>query len=158
MMRKTIMLLSVALTALLFAAGCAQGAEPVAPHSSDDLSTVEPQPEGEEEGSDTTELDTGEVPEAIFAAILTDLSAWSSFGVEDISVVKAESVVWPDGSLGCPELDMMYTMATVNGYHVVLETPDGLVDYRASENGNVRLCDNPPFAPAVPLDTGPPIE
>ncbi len=169
MMRKIAMLMTVALAALVFAAGCTpQASEPAAPSSSEDLSTREPQGSPEptpdvvdeepDEGIDMSDLEIGEVPPAIFATILADLSATSTLRVEDISVVKAESVVWPDGSLGCPEPDMMYTMATVNGYHVVLETSDGTVDYRASANGTVRRCENPPFAPAAPIDSGPPTE
>lgn len=172
MMRKTIALLMTVVAVMAMIAGCApSGAEPIAPSLPDEVPTSEPasapegtpavtesEPEEDSVSIDVNELGTGEVPGEIFEAILADLSARVTLRAEDLTVVTAESVVWADGSLGCPEPDMMYTMATVNGYHVVLETPDGTFDYRVTQNGSFRLCENPPFVPVSPIDTGPPTE
>lgn len=170
-MRKMTFGLVALLVLLALVAGCApQAAEPAAPQPAENLPTLEvpadpttaPVEEeampGDETEVEMGELDSGEVPEAIFAAIVTDLASRtaSTLRADDIVVVKAESVVWPDGSLGCPEPDMMYTMATVNGYHVVLETPEGTFDFRVSDNGNFRLCENAPFPPTTPIDSGTP--
>lgn len=45
-----------------------------------------------------------------------------------IEVVVAHELTWPDGSLGCPEPDMAYTQALVEGYRI--ELSDGSVDYQ----------------------------
>src|SRR5438105_6235108 len=53
---------------------------------------------------------------------------------------RAESVVWNDGSLGCPEPEMMYTQALVNGYWVVIDASGQNYDFRVDNRGNFRLC------------------
>lgn len=168
-MRKMMLGLMMILVVQALVTGCAsQTVEPSVPQPTEDQPAVEVPADpatapaeqeempGEEIDVDMGELDSGEVPEAIFAAIVADLPSTAGLRAADITVVKAESVVWADGSLGCPEPDMMYTMATVNGYHVVLETPEGTFDYRVSENGTFRLCESPPFAPLTPPDSGTP--
>lgn len=121
---------------------------------------AEPTPEdmtGPEEPGETpiTGLESGEVPEAIFEDLLDDLATRTTARGSEITVEKAEFVVWPDGSLGCPEPGVMYTMALENGYHVVFETPDGTFDYRVNENGYFKLCENATIMPP-PADTGTP--
>ena len=39
----------------------------------------------------------------------------------EVTVVSAESVTFPDGGLGCPEPEMLYTQVLTPGYHVVVE-------------------------------------
>ena len=41
--------------------------------------------------------------------------------LEQLVIVRAEPVVWNDGSLGCPEPGMMYTQALLNGYWVIID-------------------------------------
>jgi len=87
---------------------------------------------------------TGEVPPKILQAIREDLG--KRLGIEDPQVpqlVRAQSVTWSDGSLGCPRPGQMYTQALVPGYWVVLEHEDREYDYRASERGYFILCDSP---------------
>jgi len=84
---------------------------------------------------------TGEVPEDLLAAILADAAARSGGNPETFAVVRAEAVTWGDGSLGCPQPDMMYTQALVDGYWVVLQQGDQTLDYRASEGGFFLLCE-----------------
>jgi hypothetical protein len=40
---------------------------------------------------------------------------------DDIVVMQAVSVVWPDGSLGCPQSGMEYTQVLVDGFHILLQ-------------------------------------
>jgi hypothetical protein len=54
--------------------------------------------------------------------------------------VRAESVVWSDGSLGCPEPGMEYTQALVNGYWVIVEAAGKKYDFRVGGGGSFRLC------------------
>ncbi len=57
-----------------------------------------------------------------------------------ITVVKAEAVTWPDGSLGCPEPDTSYTQALVDGTQVVLQYQERKYDYHAGSDGVPFLC------------------
>jgi hypothetical protein len=82
----------------------------------------------------------GEVPADILAAILADATSETDLDPSEILVVRAESVTWPDGSLGCPEPGMMYTQALVDGYQVVLDADGEELDYRVGESGAFRIC------------------
>ena len=86
---------------------------------------------------------TGEVPADLLSAIMADLVQQGNLLREDIRVERAESVVWPDGSLGCPVPGEMYTQAQVPGFWVVLSAGNKKYDYRASSTGHFRLCSNP---------------
>jgi len=68
-------------------------------------------------------------------------------------IVRAQSVIWSDGSFGCTEPGMMYTQILVNGYWVVIEAAGQKYDFRAGSAGNFRLCPGgqgkPPSPPAA---------
>ena len=83
---------------------------------------------------------TGEVPAELLNSILSDLMAEEGLQRDNIEVERAESVIWSDGSLGCPEPGVMYTQAQVSGYWVVLHAGDRQYDYRATEKGQFRRC------------------
>ena len=85
---------------------------------------------------------TGEVPAEIMADILADAAARSGEDPDAIEVIQAAMVVWNDGSLGCPEPGMSYTMALVDGYHVILDAAGEELDYRVTAQGCFRLCEN----------------
>jgi hypothetical protein len=82
----------------------------------------------------------GEVPQAILESILREAAALAKVGRDELVIVRAESVVWNDGSLGCPEPGMMYTQALVNGYWVVIDAAGQKYDFRVGSRGNFRLC------------------
>ena len=95
----------------------------------------------------------GEVPQAILESILKEAAALAKVDRREIKIVRAESVVWSDGSLGCPEPGMMYTQMLVNGYWVVIEAAGKTYDYRVGSGGSFRLCPpgqgQPPSQPPV---------
>jgi len=87
---------------------------------------------------------TGEVPPKILQAIREDLG--KRLRIDDPQaprLVRAQSVTWGDGSLGCPQPGQYYTQALVPGYWVVLEYEGRAYDYRASERGYFSLCESP---------------
>ena len=88
------------------------------------------------------------MPQEILDAILTDLAESEGLTIDGILVTRAESVVWPDGSLGCPKPGEMYTQALVDGYWVVLEAEGRRFDYRADVSGFFFSCEGPSQAPA----------
>jgi len=85
---------------------------------------------------------TGEVPAEIMAELVADAAERTGAAPEAIDVTKATAVTWNDGSLGCPEPNMSYTMALVDGYHVILVAAGEELDYRVGEHGGFRLCKN----------------
>ena len=92
-----------------------------------------------------------EVPADILEKITADALNRAGLADAAVTVVRAEAVEWPDGSLGCPQPDMMYTQAIVPGYWVVLEVDGKPFDYRASQRGDFVLCENgapPIFLPS----------
>uniref|UniRef100_A0A7C1JIC1 Uncharacterized protein n=1 Tax=Caldilinea aerophila TaxID=133453 RepID=A0A7C1JIC1_9CHLR len=86
---------------------------------------------------------TGEVPANLLEAILADAATRTGLERNALIVLQDEAVIWSDGSLGCPEPDMMYTQALVEGYHVIVQAGDRQLDYRASRSGFFKLCENP---------------
>jgi hypothetical protein len=84
---------------------------------------------------------TGEVPADVVARGRAAVAA--AAGAEAAStaeLVVASAVTWPDGSLGCPEPGLVYPQMVTPGYHLVFATGDAQYDVRASEAGEVRLC------------------
>lgn len=86
---------------------------------------------------------TGEVPEGLLDEIIADAAGRLDVEASELVVVRAETVTWPDGSLGCPEPGIVYTQALVPGYRVVLEADEQQLDYRVGRQGSFRLCENP---------------
>jgi len=96
----------------------------------------------------------GQVPQAILDPILKEAAALAKLDREQLVIVRAESVAWNDGSLGCPEPGMMYTQALVNGYWVVIGAAGEKYDFRVDSRGTFRLCPpgqghHPPSQPAA---------
>ncbi len=86
---------------------------------------------------------TGEVPDRMLSQVRADLTIRINAQPEELEIIGAEAVVWPDGSLGCPIPDQTYTQAPVPGYRIVLRHMDKQYDYRASEAGYIFLCEQP---------------
>lgn len=62
---------------------------------------------------------------------------------ETFTVLRAEHVLWPNGAVGCPQPDMMYTQAVVEGYRIVISTPDGDVYFHGQTGLPPARCDTP---------------
>jgi hypothetical protein len=84
-----------------------------------------------------------EVPDEILGKMVKDLAAKLNAPVSDISVALAESLTWRDGSLGCGKPGQMYTHALIPGYRVILDYAGQQFDYRATERGLIKLCEQP---------------
>jgi hypothetical protein len=82
----------------------------------------------------------GQVPQAILDPILKEAAALAKLDREQLVIVRVESAVWNDGSLGCPEPGMMYSQAQVNGYWIVIEAAGQKYDFRVGRGGSFRLC------------------
>ena len=95
----------------------------------------------------------GQVPQAILDPILNEAAALAKVSREQLVIVRAQSVIWSDGSFGCTEPGMMYTQILVNGYWVVIEAEGQKYDFRVGSGGSFRLCPpgrgQPPSQPAA---------
>ena len=93
----------------------------------------------------------GEVPTEILEEIIADLVQRTGAARGVIQVVRAEAVVWNDGSLGCPQPGMAYIQILINGYWVMLDIEGTAYDYRVSGTEHFTLCEgggNLPFSPS----------
>src|SRR5215469_44304 len=52
-----------------------------------------------------------QVPEGILAPILKEAARVANVPPQQLMIVRAEAVVWNDGSLDCPEPGIQYTQA-----------------------------------------------
>ena len=87
---------------------------------------------------------TGEVPEATLRAIREQLAIDApGMDLTAATVVRAEAVQWADGSLGCPQRGVLYTQMITPGYHVVISVAGVEYDYRATQTGEIRRCEDP---------------
>jgi hypothetical protein len=75
-------------------------------------------------------------------AAKADLARRSGVSADDIEVVEARQVTWPDASLGCPEPGMMYAQVLTPGVLVVLSF------HRAETRYHAGLSEVPAPCPA----------
>ena len=94
----------------------------------------------------TTENETTTMPISeqaqlpIVAPAKADLATRLGVEPDELEVISAEEITWPDGSLGCPEPGMSYTQALVDGSKVVLGHDDRVYVYHAGDDGQPFLC------------------
>ncbi len=155
--------LAISALLALSAAGCAAGgatpASPAAP--TDEPAETATSPAG---GADLTPVpdvtvkpgitrvpvlpgsgDPGEgVPPDVIQAAVDDAAARAGVDPTTVTVVSTQSMTWPNGALGCPVRGFMYTDAVTPGYRVVVEAGGQRYDYRATQQGDVRWCEDPP--------------
>lgn len=81
-------------------------------------------------------------PTTVVDKAILDLVTRTKVSPDDVTVVLDEAVTWPDGSLGCPQPDMSYTQALVDGSRVLLEVDDRLYIYHAGSDGEPFLCES----------------
>ena len=78
--------------------------------------------------------------QSVTAAVLADASKRTGIEVTKLEVVESVTVTWPDGSLGCPEPGMNYTMALVPGYRIRIRADQQVLNYHASARGYWVFC------------------
>lgn len=85
---------------------------------------TDPTGEGEgDPGEPLPELPDAKIPRAMEPFVndaLADLAAQLGVSTDDITVAVAEQVVWPDGSIGCPQPGVEYIQVQVEGSRTVL--------------------------------------
>lgn len=82
-----------------------------------------------------------------------DLAARLGLPTDEIQVIEARAVTWPDSSLGCPEPGRMYLQVLTPGYRVILEARGERYAYHAGRGGSPFLC--PPDRAREPVSGEP---
>ncbi|MGH8949191.1 MAG: hypothetical protein ACRDXF_10075 [Acidimicrobiia bacterium] len=91
--------------------------------------------------NESTTMPTSEQEQLpIVAPAKADLATRLGVEPDELEVISAETVTWPDGSLGCPEPGMSYTQALVDGSKVVLGHDERVYVYHAGDDGQPFLC------------------
>jgi hypothetical protein len=78
--------------------------------------------------------------ESITESVLDDAARRTGVERESLKIESAAAVTWADGSLGCPQPGMSYTMALVPGYRIKVEAGEQVLDYHATRRGHFMLC------------------
>ena len=100
-------------------------------------------PTDEDDMNDEAPADGPQDLDEFIELALADAAAERGVAEEDIEVVRAEEVEWPDGARGCPEEGEMYTQAIVPGYLVVLEIDGEQHHYHGGEGEQPFHCEDP---------------
>jgi hypothetical protein len=90
--------------------------------------------------------------EDVLQRIAQDLAQRLSVTLPALQVLSVESVVWDDGSLGCPQPDQSYTSAQVPGMRVLFAHAGKTYQYHASESGYFLYCPHPAVPAAGEYD------
>jgi hypothetical protein len=69
-----------------------------------------------------------------------DLAKRLSIPAVEISVAEALEVTWPDSSLGCPKMGVMYIQVVTPGFQIALETSGKKYTYHTDDKDRVLFC------------------
>lgn len=100
--------------------------------------------------------------EPLVAKALEDLAERMNVDINQIVVIEAELVVWPDASLGCPQPGMVYAQVLVDGTLIRLSVADQEYEYHGGGWTDPFLCEEviktKPPSPKIdiPIRTPPP--
>ena len=118
-------------------------AEKVAPSGSVNLNDLTPE-------SESVLIESGAVVQPMPGApnskanveekALQDLADRLDVPLDDVELLSAEEVDWPDGSLGCPEEEMMYVQALTPGYRFIFESDGQKYEYHTDLGNQLVLC------------------
>jgi len=81
---------------------------------------------------------------------IADLAGRLAIDGDQIEVVEAKAVVWPDGGLGCPEPGVVYTQVQREGLLIQLRVGKRLYNYHGGGGRAPFLCENPKQGDPVP--------
>jgi hypothetical protein len=103
------------------------------------LATTSPSTIQTEENLQIMTIEPGLTP--LIEQATADLARRLEINVEAIQVLRAESVVWPDASLGCPQPGMKYIQVPEDGALIVLQAEGMVYEYHSGGSRGVFLCE-----------------
>ena len=86
---------------------------------------------------------TNALPASITDPVVAEIARVAGVPVDQVTIVSAESVTFPDGGLGCPVPGVIYTQALVDGWKIVATAGGTTYDYRGSGT-KFRQCSPAP--------------
>lgn len=100
------------------------------------------EPAGVRKGTDIPNFPTPIEPEMqqLIAQAKADLARRLSIKPEEIELVEARQVDWPDSSLGCPEPGGEYLHVWIVGELIVLRVENHVFEYHSGNNRPPFLC------------------
>ena len=75
---------------------------------------------------------TIDLPASVIDPVVADIAKTAGVPVDQVEVISAQSVTFPDGSLGCPQPGLAYTQVVVDGYQIVARAGGTVYDYRGT--------------------------
>lgn len=79
-----------------------------------------------------------------------DLAQRLSVSTDQINLVEAREVVWPDASLGCPQPGMQYKQVPEDGALIVLQAQGNVYEYHTGGARGLFLCEKVYKDPSTP--------
>ena len=79
-----------------------------------------------------------------------DLAQRLSISLDQISLVEATGVVWPDSSMGCPQPGMKYLQVPEDGALIVLKVEGNTYEYHNGGKRGLFLCEKKYKNPTPP--------
>ena len=83
---------------------------------------------------------SSDIPENLLRQMTEQVSQESGLNTDQVNLVRAQKATWRDGSMGCPQPNLMYTQALVEGYWVIMIAGNEEYDFRATTNGKFLRC------------------
>ncbi len=83
------------------------------------------------------------LPQGLIDQAVADLAQRLGIAPSQITVLVAERLTWPDGSLGCPQKGMLYTQALVEGFRILLVAHGVEYAYHGADEGEPFYCEHP---------------
>lgn len=80
------------------------------------------------------------VPAAVITALTRHLATLADVPSDEIQVIDAEPMVWPNGGLGCPAEGVAYIEVPVEGQLITLEAGGDTFTYHTDGGQNFVLC------------------
>jgi hypothetical protein len=77
---------------------------------------------------------------AALAAVRRDLAQRLMLAEDQVRLLRAEAVDWPDSSLGCPRPGMAYLQVVTPGYRLVLAAGGASTEYHTDAGGRFVMC------------------
>ena len=71
-----------------------------------------------------------------------DLARRLAIPIDQVELVEAQSVTWPDKGLGCPQPGMEYLQVQVEGLLIRLRARGRLYEYHSGGDRPPFLCEN----------------
>ena len=92
--------------------------------------------------------------ESLIALARNHLARKLSISVDEINLVEAKPVVWPDSSMGCPQPGMAYLQVPEDGALIILQFNGISYEYHNGGSRGLFLCESNSRDPAITPNPG----